>query len=415
VAGRSSARTGLTLVLSTVVLAATLSGQSSAPPRVSARDVAPAALLAGPHHKVEEAVVTDGFFHRFTLTSDYGQLEANGVSQLVIRVDEVRALAALDDVSKSEVFLQAAGGAVVNIGRSTAKVVTDPVDSAKNIGAGVKRFGVNLGRMGRRAASSAGNDTQAASTGPGGAEGAANSVLGVTSSVRTWARKVGADPYTTNPILQDALKGIAQVDAAGTIATRVVVPIPTAVTTTASVGDLVWGKDPEELRKINEQRLGELNVSPTDAARFFQNRGYTLSSQTRFIAALHAVKPAGAAAYVTGASHAEGERHALFFVESAEMLGQAHAASPVTAILDDSQALVARQGARAVVLLPLDEVPANAEVREVLADINRRARTELAASSVEARLTGRFSDAVRAELKALGWTVAERVERPRPQ
>ena len=39
----------------------------------------------------------------------------------------------------------------------------------------------------------------------GGAEGAANGVLGVSKAVRTWARKVSADPYTTNPVLQEAL------------------------------------------------------------------------------------------------------------------------------------------------------------------------------------------------------------------
>ena len=38
------------------------------------------------------------------------------------------------------------------------------------------------------------------------------------------------------------------------IATKVALPIPKVVGMTATVGGLVWGKDPEELRKINEQR-----------------------------------------------------------------------------------------------------------------------------------------------------------------
>ena len=94
-------------------------------------------------------------------------------------------------------------------------MVTDPVDSAKGIGSGVKRFGVNLGRMTKRAVDSAGNDTKPAGDGDGAAEGAANSVLGVSSAMRRWARKVGADPYTTNPVLREALKEIGQIDAAG--------------------------------------------------------------------------------------------------------------------------------------------------------------------------------------------------------
>ena len=131
-------------------------------------------------------------------------------------------------------------------------------------------------------------------------------------------------------MLFDALKDIGRIDAAGSIATKVVLPIPAIVTTSASVGDLVWGKDPEELRKINEGRLKALGVAQADAQRFFQNRGYTLTSQTRFIAALDAVKAKGLVAFVDTAAKADGERSALFFVESAEMLQRAHAAAPVT-------------------------------------------------------------------------------------
>ena len=140
--------------------------------------------------------------------------------------------------------------------------------------------------------------------------------------------RCGADPYTTNQVLFAALKDIGRIDAAGDIATKVVLPIPAIVTTSASVGDLVWGKDPEELRKINEERLKALGVSDADRQRFFMNRGYTLTSQTRFIAALDAVKAKGLVAYVDAAAKAEGERSALFYVESAEMLQRAHAAAP---------------------------------------------------------------------------------------
>ena len=56
-------------------------------------------------------------------------------------------------------------------------------------------------------------------------------------------------------MLRKALEDIAKVDAAGSIATKVAIPIPAVVGMTAKVGDLVWGQDPEEVRKINEQRM----------------------------------------------------------------------------------------------------------------------------------------------------------------
>jgi len=371
------------------------------------------ALLAGdvrkgPHHTVKEPVRTEGFFHEFEIASDYGELSAVGLTQLATRLNEVRALAALQEVSKSEVFLKSAGGAVLNVGKSTAKIVTDPVDTAKGVGGGVKRLGVNLGRMSKRAVGSAGNESEAAAPKESAAEGTANAALGVSGSMRRWAQKVGADPYTTNPVLFEALKDIGRIDSAGSIAAKVVVPIPAVVTTSASVGGLVWGKDPEEVRKINEGRLKALGVSQGAAQRFFQNRGYTLTAQTRFIAALDAVKAKGLAAYVDAAAKADGERSALFFVESAEMLQRAHAAQPATAVLDDSQVVVARQGTRALMLLPLDYVRLTAQSREVLAEINSRVKGELGATRLEVWLSGQASQRMRAEIARLGWTLQEK-------
>ena len=75
-------------------------------------------------------------------------------------------------------------------------------------------------------------------------------------------------------------------DAAGSIATKVAVPIPGIVGMTSSIGGLVWGKDPEELRKFNEQGLKELAVPDAVAKKLFGNRWVTLTYQTRLIAAL---------------------------------------------------------------------------------------------------------------------------------
>jgi len=379
-----------------------------APPSFTASKLLASDVRKGPHHTVTEPVKTEGFFHEFQVASDYGELSAVGLSQLTTRLDEVRALAALDEVSKSEVFLKSAGGAVVNVGKSTAKVVTDPVDTAKNVGGGIKRFGVNLGRTSKRAVGSAGNESEAAAPKENAAEGTANAALGVSGAMRRWAQKVAADPYTTNPVLFEALKDIGRVDAAGAIATKVVVPIPAVVTTSASVGSLVWGKDPEELRKINEGRLKALGVPQAAAQRFFQNRGYTLTAQTRFIAALDAVKAKGLPAYVEAAAKADGERSALFFVESAEMLQRAHAAEPVTAVLDDSQVAVARQGSRALMVLPLDYVRFTSQSQEVLAEINSRVKQELGVTRLEVWLSGQASQRMRAEFTRLSWTLKEK-------
>jgi hypothetical protein len=376
-------------------------------PQYKASALLPASVLKGPHHSVDDLVQTTGYFHTFTLTSDFGPFTAVGRTVLTTRIDEIRAIAALHDVSKSEVFLKSAGGAVVDLGKGVAGFATKPTETAKGIAGGVKRFGVNLGRASQRTVTTEGG----ADTGESAPEGAANTLLGVSSAMRRWAQKVGADPYTTNLALRDALKGIAQVDTAGAIATKIVVPIPAVLGATATVGDLVWSKDPEELRKFNEGRVKTLGVAPDRASRFFKNGWFTLTLQTRLIAALSAVNRPGCADYLATATHADDEREALFYVESAETLQQLHAASPVTRLLDDSQAIVALVGRRAILLAPLDDIRSTGESRGVMSEIARRARAELKASELELRTTGRVSDRAATDARSAGWTVLAKASR----
>jgi hypothetical protein len=228
------------------------------PPRFTATELLTPAVAKGPHYLVGENVRTEDYFHEFTISSTFGAFEAIGRTQLAIRIQEIDALAALQDVSKTEVFLAAAGQSVVKIGQSAAAVVSDPAAAVKGVGTGIKRFGVNLGRRTQRAVASAGDAGTEGGDSAGGS--AARSVLGVNAAMRRWAQKVGVDPYTTNVVLRKALEDIARVDAAGSIATKVVLPIPPIVGMTSKVGELVWGKDPEEIRKMNEEGLRELAV-----------------------------------------------------------------------------------------------------------------------------------------------------------
>ncbi len=225
--------------------------------------------------------------------------------------------------------------------------------------------------------------------------------------MRQWAQKVKADPYTTNLVLRNALKSIANVDAAGSIVTKIAVPIPTVVVTTATVGDLVWSKDPDALRKLNEARVRALGAPEKTASAFLRNGWYTLTLQTRIVAALDAVKKPGCADYLESAAAADTEREALFFVESAEMLQRHHARTPVDRLLADSRAIVAASKGGAVLLAPLDLVRSTSAGRTVLAEIATRARRELGASSLALQITGTISDRARQDARAAGWTIRE--------
>lgn len=400
-----------------LVLAAPMWAQSGyeGPRTFESSEVLPAAALKGSHFTVGPEAKTDGYFYQFVLTTDYGTLEVEGKTLLEVRLREVDALSKLAEVSKSEVFLAAAGNSVLNVGKGAVSAVRDPAATAKGIGGGVKRFGTNLGRTVKSttdSASSPGDPNKNTTDKMADAgQAAAYSVLGVNSAMRRWAQKVGADPYTTNPILRKALEDIGQIDAAGSIAAKVVVPIPMVVSAAGSVGDLVWGKDPQELQKLNETRVAELGVDGNTARAFFKAKGFTLTYQTVFIDALHAVKANGAADYVRTASTAETEREALFFMEGAQMLRKLHASAPVEAVLPDSRAMVAKtDDGRAVVLLPVDWLRWSSALEEGAAEIAARGRQELSATRLELVMTGQVSQLARQKLTALGWKIDEGVE-----
>jgi hypothetical protein len=377
--------------------------------------------LKGPHHSVAPTVKVDGYFGVFDIKTDYGPLEAEGRSMALVRIHEVGAIAQLDDVSKSEVFLKAAGTSVLNVGKGVAAAVKDPGATAKGMGTGIKRFGTNLGRKAKRTAEKgvdavSGDDEKKAegeqkSTGEKAAEtgtGMAYSVLGVNSAARKWAQKVGVDPYTTNPILKKALTDLGKIDTAGSIAAKVVVPIPMVVSGTATVGNLVWGQDPEALLKMNEQKFKEIGVGGDTVKQLYLSKGFTLSLHTLFAGSLRAVNAPGCADYVATAAEADTEREAVFFVESALLLADFHKKTPVASVLTDSRALVAKtKDGRAVVLLPVDWVRWTEAYEKSLGEIEKRAKEELGASKLELRMTGTMSAVAKKEMAARGWTVTE--------
>jgi len=418
---RTVSRFTIALALGSAALA--VGAAYEAPRTFQVADLLTPAQIKGPLHQVAAAVPTEGYLHVFSIKTDYGPLEAEGMGMLLVRLHEVSALAELDEVSKSAVFVEAAGASVVNVGKGVAAAVTDPGETAKGVGKGLKRFGTNLGRKAKRAgdqaAESVKKDDDQKDGGPeksttdqvaAAGTGVAHSMLGVNSGARRWAQKVGADPYTTNPILKKALVDIGKVDAAGGLAAKIAVPVPMVVSGTAAVGNLVWSQDPEALLKLNEQKLKETGVDGKTIKQLYLSKGFSLTLHTRLAAALRDVNVPGCADYVATSAEADTEREAVFFVESAEMLARLHRTEPVAAILQDSRAMVAKsKDGRVVVLLPLDWISWTETYEKALTEVETRAKKELGATKLELRMTGTMSPVAEKEMAARAWTVVEKV------
>ena len=61
-------------------------------------------LMVGPGFKMDPVAINDGFSNTYTLTTDVGQVQAVSDYQLRRQIQEVRALRALDEMSRAGVF-----------------------------------------------------------------------------------------------------------------------------------------------------------------------------------------------------------------------------------------------------------------------------------------------------------------------
>ena len=92
----------VSLLTSVVVGMGSLAVAYETPELLSARDILPANLIKGQHYTVLDEVVNDGLTNEFSITSPHGQFKAFGESMLRIRIQEIRALAKMEELQSSK-------------------------------------------------------------------------------------------------------------------------------------------------------------------------------------------------------------------------------------------------------------------------------------------------------------------------
>ena len=113
---------------------------------LEAEDILPKDLLQGENYKVKNKVKNDGIFNTYQLKTDYGQITVESDSILMIRIAELGALKAMEELQTSEVFVESFGRTAKGTIKGAGKMVTSPIDTSKGIVKGTGRFLSNLGR-----------------------------------------------------------------------------------------------------------------------------------------------------------------------------------------------------------------------------------------------------------------------------
>ena len=423
---------GLSIALA--VLGAAGDKAYEALPELKASDFLDAKLLKGPNHQIEEKVVNDGVFNTYTITSKYGTWKVQGTALAAIRVHEIGAIAQLKEVDKIAVAAGGVAASAVDIGKGAAAVVTHPVDTVKGVGDGVGRLFGRVGRGTSRAAEKVGSDDpkaaeaenlsnpadapkeeQQSTTGKAveGTGELAKDLVGVNSSMRSWAQKLKVDPYTTNVELHNELRDVASYDAGGRFAVHVVPggAILTALSTTATVNEMIWMKEPDELVTLNEKRLKDMGVKPEVSRAFRLNKKYNLTWQVRLIASLDALPGvSGRPEFVARAAGAKVSADSQFYVQSAMLAELFHKTqAPLTSIVANLPGACVTAGEdRFACLYPLDYVSWTEGVAGHTDRITKRAQTDFPKAKRELWLTGQASPRAAKEFQARGWTLKEK-------
>ena len=331
--------TFLSVVFLLPAVSEVLAGDFEQPATLKASDVIADALRQGEHHLVDEEVRSDGYLNYYVLRSDYGDWEVTSTSLLAVRIREVEALATLDEVSKTEVFIKAAADAGVGQLKAIGDFATHPVETVKGIPKGIGRMFSRYKRDAEEAVDAtkefvASDEEESAEDGEEGKEDDDSNVaveltesyFGVSRAHREWSQELGTDPYTRNEVLRAAIKEVAWADRLGRFGMKFA-PIPKipGADVIGEVNDVVWSKDPRELEDLNRARLLATGADEELVNAYLDSKHYTPTQLTYLTAAiteLEGVK--GRDGILRQALVADTEAEVGFFVKSVTMLAWYH-------------------------------------------------------------------------------------------
>jgi len=151
------------------------------PPTSAAADVL-GQQAVGSNYEVLDPVVSDGLVQIFSVNSRYGRFSVAGRQLLQRRLGELAALAALEQMSQSELFTNALAKSATSPLRLGRDLLRNPFGTIEQSVSGVTQA---FGQV-KASISNPGSDP----------DGMAAGALGVSSAKRQIAAELGVDPYT---------------------------------------------------------------------------------------------------------------------------------------------------------------------------------------------------------------------------
>jgi hypothetical protein len=400
-------------------------------------------LLSGPGWSVAPQARVVGYQARFVLRTDHGEIEAESVEMLAVRIAELPAVEALHSTAASEVFARSVADAGGDKGRAVARIARDPIKTIARLPAGVARyFSERLKKIGARAQklgdridrrlSQDGDpydDVDAAMAAGRGSRddprawydkprreltNLAKGEFNYGRSRRAWAQRLGIDPQTTNPLIRPRLDALSWIAVAGDRSVDLGVGMiggaaVSVLDNSSKVHDAVWKLDPIELRARNRARISRWCRDEPLLRRFLQHKAFNAQLQTALVEAVRELAPtSGCEALLETALMAATEQEARFVVNALRLIQHHLGPAARGGRLQPLGATLAFRSADDELLLPLavDHLSWTAQMEAFF---------DGSVSTVTPRtvlVTGTISLPAQQELTARGWSLVPNLPYP---
>jgi hypothetical protein len=378
------------------------------PENRQAADILPAEVIKGPHYRIRDKVVSYGYLHHYTVDSDFGVFKVTGDGALRKLLKEIRAIAALKKIKKTDAYLEAvkrAGASPVQFG---VNLITDPQGTLSGLPKGVSRFFGDVSASISKTKDPSEDDR-------------AKQVLQVSAYKREYAYKLGVDVYSSNTVLQEELNSVGWASALGNLSvTAATAPLGGALITTAKamrlanqVNDLLKENPPSRLRVINEEKLTGMGISKDLSKRFLDHPHFTPRHDTIIVGCLESLRLIkGRERFLQFILSAEDDVSANFFQNMAQtLMGYHESVSPLKEIkIVGGLVLAEAQNLSALIPFPLDHGVWTQRADRILTNLVSSYKGSGGSGKLKLWVTGTLSPLARQQLRLIGIRVKEKVD-----
>lgn len=420
----SALRRTLLAALALASAATAVAQNYETPGSLKASEIAPAALLRGPLHSVDEDVTIAGAQPNFTIRSQYGTWVARGHEMLVIRVSELPAFEQLAKVSKTDEFVKAAGAAVAAPVKAVGQFIESPLETTGNVFSGIGLIAGRVGQIAEQSVARVGDTLAnnapaeqpilkpvAAPLGTAAPRVLIGDPLGYNQQRRDWAQRLKVDPYTFNGALSEQLGQIASVSFVGSFPVdvalgTVIAPLYYAQQFNEQATLEAYQTPPLDIGTRNEARLRKMGIEGLPVRTFLRNRYFTPTLQTALVLALESMgNVAGREQIIVFAARAASETEARYVNNSVMMLAQyGRAVAPLARVRGADNVIAGETpDGKLIIAAPLDYLPWIQQV-----DAFAR-RADLTGTERWLLVSGKVTPRAQQELAALGWRVSDKL------